>query len=44
VAGGVAHLQLLGVKYYLADSSTTIAQAAQVPALSEVAVSGPWHV
>jgi hypothetical protein len=44
VAGGVAHLQLLGVKYYLADSSTTIAQAAQVPALTEVAVSGPWHV
>ena len=44
VAGGVAHLQLLGVKYYLADTAGTIDQAKKVPALTEVAVSGPWHV
>lgn len=44
VASGVAHLQLLGVKYYLADSAETIAQADQVPELTHVATSGPWHV
>ncbi len=44
VPAGVRHLQLLGVKYYLADTDATIGAAAQVPELTEVAVSGPWHV
>ena len=44
VAAGVEHLQLLGVKYYLADSSQTIAAADQVPDLTKVATSGPWHI
>ncbi len=44
VAAGVEHLQLLGVKYYLADSSSTIAAADHDPNLTPVAKSGPWHI
>ncbi len=44
VAAGVKHLQMLGVKYYLADSSATIGAADQLPELTKVATSGPWHV
>lgn len=44
VADGVRHLQMLGVRYYLADTEQTIAAASQTPGLTEVAVSGPWHV
>lgn len=40
---GVAHLQLLGVRYFMA-SSPQVQQAAKVdPALRLVASSGPWH-
>lgn len=44
MATGVRHLQLLGVKYYMASTAKTIGEAAQHPDLTEVAVSGPWHV
>ncbi|HET8929665.1 MAG TPA: hypothetical protein VFN21_03305 [Acidimicrobiales bacterium] len=44
VASGIEHLQLLGVKYYLADTAETIAAADDVPELTKVATSGPWHV
>jgi hypothetical protein len=41
---GVRHLQLLGVKYYLAFSPGAVAQAAANPDLTEVASTGAWHV
>ncbi len=41
---GVEHLQMLGVRYYLAFSDTAVAAAATHPDLTEVAASGPWHV
>jgi hypothetical protein len=41
---GVQHLQLLGVRYYMATSDQAIAAARQHPDLSEVATSGPWVV
>jgi phosphomannomutase len=44
VAAGVAHLQLLGVRYYMAVSPAAQAQADQQPALRLVATSGPWPV
>ncbi len=39
---GVQHLQLLGVKYFMAETSTIEAQAAADPALTLVAKTGPW--
>ncbi len=44
IDAGVRHLQLLGVKYYLADTPTAVAAAAGHGDLTEVAVSGPWHI
>lgn len=41
---GIAHLQLMGVRYYLAISDRMIEFAGRNPALTEVATSGPWHV
>jgi hypothetical protein len=42
---GVQHLRMLGVKYYLADSSRAVQAAdADTADLQKVAVSGPWHV
>jgi len=43
VALGVQHLQLLGIKYFMASSPSVEAQAAADPALTLVATSGPWH-
>ncbi|HEV3266132.1 MAG TPA: hypothetical protein VG014_11450 [Acidimicrobiales bacterium] len=43
VALGIQHLQQLGVRYFLASSTTTEKAAAADPALTEVASSGPWH-
>ena len=43
VAAGIAHLQLLGVRYFLASSPVVETQAAADPALSLLATSGPWH-
>lgn len=39
---GVAHLQMLGVKYYIAFSPAIVAQAKDVPALHLVATTKAW--
>jgi hypothetical protein len=41
---GVQHLQMLGVRYYMATSDQAIAAARQHPDLTEVAESGPWVI
>jgi hypothetical protein len=41
---GVQHLQMLGVRYYLATSQRAITEADQQPDLSPIASSGPWQV
>ncbi len=41
---GVDHLQMLGVKYYMAISDRMIDFARRNPELTEVATSGPWVV
>ncbi len=42
VSLGVEHLQLLGIKYFMASSPTVQAEAAADPALTLVASTGPW--
>ena len=44
VGAGVDHLQLMGVRYYLAFSPEAIVQARGNPELTEIASSGPWVV
>jgi hypothetical protein len=44
VALGVNHLQLLGVKYYMAFSDAAVAQADKDPNLELTATTGKWHV
>lgn len=44
VAAGVQHLQMLGVRYYMAVSPEAEAQANADPDLKLVATSGPWSV
>jgi hypothetical protein len=44
VVEGVEHLQMLGVKYYMALTPETQSQADADPALKLVATSGPWPV
>ncbi len=44
VAAGVRHLQLLGVKYYLATTPEAIGQADAVTDLTRVTTSGPWVI
>ena len=44
VAKGIEHLQLLGVKYYMAISPEAQVQADALPSLRLVATSGPWNV
>ena len=39
---GISHLQLLGVKYYMATSQQAIDAARKDPRLTEVASTGPW--
>jgi phosphomannomutase len=41
---GVEHLQMLGVRYYMAISPTMIDYARSNASLTEVATSGPWVV
>lgn len=41
---GIGQLQLMGVKYYMSFSPTALSAAAGDPRLTEVAVSGPWHI
>lgn len=43
-AQGVKHLQLLGVRYYMATSPETIAHARAHPDLRHVATSVPWEI
>ncbi|HVC71420.1 MAG TPA: 6-pyruvoyl-tetrahydropterin synthase-related protein [Acidimicrobiales bacterium] len=42
VALGVQHLQLLGVKYFMASTPSVQAEADADPALTLVATTGPW--
>ncbi len=44
IDAGVDHLQLLGVRYYLATSTQAITAASDHPDLTEVGSSGPWVV
>ncbi|HET9608808.1 MAG TPA: hypothetical protein VFP06_04320 [Acidimicrobiales bacterium] len=44
ITKGVDHLQMMGVRYYMATSDNAIAQARSNPELTEVAASGPWVV
>jgi hypothetical protein len=41
---GIEHLQLYGVRYYMAFSDRAVDEARSHPDLTEVAESGPWHV
>jgi uncharacterized membrane protein len=41
---GIDHLQMLGVRYYMAISDRMIDFARRSPDLNEVAISGPWVV
>jgi hypothetical protein len=40
---GIQHLQLLGVKYFMASSEVVEQAANSDPALERIATSGPWH-
>ena len=40
---GIEHLQQLGVRYFLASSSTVEQAAAADPSVTEVASTGPWN-
>ena len=44
INAGVRHLQLLGVRYYLAATPTAVQAADNQPDLKPIAVSGPWHI
>ena len=41
---GVEHLQLMGVRYYMAFSETSVGAARQQPDLQEIASTGSWVV
>lgn len=41
---GVRHLQLMGVRYYMASSPGAVTAASAHRDLTEIAVSGPWHI
>lgn len=41
---GVQHLQLMGVRYYMATSQQAIQAAREHPDLTETATSGPWEI
>ncbi|MEO1063106.1 MAG: hypothetical protein AAFZ07_16970 [Actinomycetota bacterium] len=44
VAQGVDHLQMMGVRYYLAVTDETVRQAVDEPDLELIAISGPWRI
>jgi hypothetical protein len=44
VEAGVEHMQLMGVRYYLAKSPEAQRAADEHPALTEIAADGPWVV
>lgn len=41
---GIDQLALMGVRYYIASTSVAVDAASRDDRLTEVAVSGPWHV
>ncbi len=41
---GVSHLQMMGVRYYMASTTETKDLAVHNPALQQIAASGPWVV
>ncbi len=41
---GIEHLQLMGVRYYLATSVQALTAARAHPDLTEIATSGPWVI
>jgi hypothetical protein len=43
-ARGVEHMEMLGIRYFMAYTPEAIAQASQQPELRLVATSGPWQV
>lgn len=44
LAKAVPHMQLMGVKYYLAESASAVAAADKQPDLTKIATSGPWQI
>ena len=44
VTKGVDHLQMMGVRYYMATSENAISQARSNPELTQIAESGPWAI
>ena len=44
IVKGVQHLQMMGVRYYMATSDNAIGQARSNADLTEVATSGPWVI
>jgi len=44
ITKGVDHLQMMGVRYYMATSPNAIGAARGNPELTEVASSGPWVI
>jgi hypothetical protein len=44
ITEGVDHLQMMGVRYYMATSENAISQARSNPELTEIAESGPWAI
>jgi hypothetical protein len=44
IDAGVRHMQLLGVKYYMASTTQAIDAASRQHDLTEVALAGPWHI
>jgi hypothetical protein len=44
ITKGVQHLQMMGVRYYMATSANAIAAARENPDLTEIAASGPWVI
>ena len=44
IARGVQHMQLMGVRYYMATTQQAIQAANTQPALTQIATSGPWVI
>ena len=44
ITKGVDHLQMMGVRYYMATSENAISQARSNSELTEIAESGPWAI
>ena len=40
---GLAHLQMLGVRYFLAFTPSIVAAAARDPLVTQIATTGPWR-